>query len=287
MTHRKFCTFFSLLILCSFAFKESLWDKFRLSKVWQTELSFKIPESVVYDKAHKVFYVSNINGEADAKDGNGFISKVTLDGKIESIEWIKGLDAPKGMDLYNGKLYIADNTKIIIVDVKKGAIVQQLEVKGAKFLNDVTVDDHGTVYISDYLGKKIYKLDGGIVSVFYENERLINPNGLLALKGEILMVDMGSGLLYRINYENKNAIIVADSLKGGDGIQEIGNGEYLISNWAGEINYVNKKGDVRLLLDTKNEKVNAADIEYLREQNLLLIPTFTVNSVLAYKLEKR
>lgn len=285
MNYLKYVTVFSLFILCSFAFQKSTETKYNLTKIWNTEAKFKIPECVIYDNVRKVCYVSNINGEADAKDGNGFISKLSMDGKIENLEWIKGLDAPKGLGIYNDKLYIADNTKIIIVDVKAGTIIKKLEVEGAKFLNDVTIDDEGKVYVSDFIAKKIYKLDGDKISVFYEDAKLINPNGLLALKKEILMVDMGSGLLYGLDYKNKSARIIADSLKGGDGIEQINTGAYLVSNWAGEINYVNDKGDVTLLLNIKNEKINAADIEYIKEQNLLLIPTFMANNVLAYKLQ--
>lgn len=55
----------------------------------------------------------------------------------------------------SNKLYIADNSKIVIVDVNTDTIIKQLEVEGSKFLNDVTIDNKGTVYISDYLAKKI------------------------------------------------------------------------------------------------------------------------------------
>lgn len=63
--------------------------------------------------------------------------------------------------------------------------------------------------------------------------------------------------------------------------------DFIISNWNGEINHVSANGQVRKLLDTKTEKINAADIEYIAEQNLLLVPTFFANKVVAYEVKLR
>ena len=52
--------------------------------------SFKVPESVYFDKAGKVLYVSNIDGEPWGKDGAGSIGKLGLDGKVIAAEWVKG-----------------------------------------------------------------------------------------------------------------------------------------------------------------------------------------------------
>jgi DNA-binding beta-propeller fold protein YncE len=76
-------------------------------KLWEAT-GFKQPESAVFDRAAGAIYVSNVNGDAMKKDGNGFISKLGPDGKVVAIEWIKGLDSPTGLALANGKLYAAD-----------------------------------------------------------------------------------------------------------------------------------------------------------------------------------
>ena len=51
---------------------------------------FKEPESALYDPTRNVIYVSNVAGEATAKDGVGFVSKMTPDGKMVELEWVKG-----------------------------------------------------------------------------------------------------------------------------------------------------------------------------------------------------
>ena len=65
-------------------------------EVWSLD-GFHAPESALLDNERNVLYVSNISGEPNAKDGVGFISKVSLDGKMQEAEWVKGLNAPKGL----------------------------------------------------------------------------------------------------------------------------------------------------------------------------------------------
>ena len=94
----------------------------KLVKKWESEAAFKVPESVCFDKAGKVLYVSNIDGEPWAKDGAGSIGKLGLDGKVIAAEWVKGLNAPKGMALSKGTLWVADLSEVVGIDVAKGAI---------------------------------------------------------------------------------------------------------------------------------------------------------------------
>ena len=63
------------------------------NEVWSLS-GFKAPESVLLDSQRNVLYVSNVAGEANAKDGVGFISKVSPDGKMIEAEWVKGLKMP-------------------------------------------------------------------------------------------------------------------------------------------------------------------------------------------------
>ena len=41
-------------------------------------------------------------------------------------EWATGLDAPKGMALANGQLYVADIDRLVEIDPATGKIVAQL-----------------------------------------------------------------------------------------------------------------------------------------------------------------
>jgi hypothetical protein len=52
---------------------------------------FKTPESILHDAVGDVYLVSNINGTPSAKDNNGFISRVSPDGKVQTLKWIEGV----------------------------------------------------------------------------------------------------------------------------------------------------------------------------------------------------
>ncbi|MBO9698799.1 MAG: ATP/GTP-binding protein [Sporocytophaga sp.] len=254
-----------------------------LQKKWETEATLKTPESVIYDEKRNVLYVANINGDGSAHDNNGFITKLATDGKITELEWVKGLDAPKGMGIVGNKLYVTDIDKVVVIDILSGKIENSYKIEGAVFLNDITTDASGNVYISDSSNKKIYLLKDGIASLWLENNSFEKPNGLLALKDGLRVIDMKGGKFYNVSYDKKNSEVIAENIPSGDGIVEIGKGVYLISNWNGEVNYI-KGNTVSKLLDTKEQKINSADIWYIPQQKLVLVPTFFGNKLVAYTL---
>src|ERR671924_159588 len=83
----------------------------KIEKVWETPTELKTPESVIYEPNENVLFVSNIDGPPDRKDKQGFISKVSpLNGSIIELNWVTGLDAPKGMTIINSN----DNNKLYV-----------------------------------------------------------------------------------------------------------------------------------------------------------------------------
>jgi len=118
---------------------------------------FKTPESVRYDSANDVFYVSNINGSPLAKDNNGFISRMKPDGTIDSLQLIAGgrngvtLNAPKGLALIGDTLWVADIDAVRAFNVKTGAVVATVDLTPLKaiFLNDICVGGDGALYVTD------------------------------------------------------------------------------------------------------------------------------------------
>ncbi|ABG60811.1 conserved hypothetical protein [Cytophaga hutchinsonii ATCC 33406] len=252
---------------------------------WQTDTVLKVPESVIYNPEDKFIYVSNINGKADSTDGNGFISRLNLDGKISELEWVKGLDAPKGMGIYKGKLYVTDIHKLVIIDIATASIEKSIVIDSAEFLNDVTIDAKGDVYFTDSGAKRIHLYKDGTVTLWTKDPLLIMPNGILALENSLRIIDMGTGLFYDADYSTKKLTGVADTIPGGDGVMQISKNEYIISCWPGEVYYVNEAA-VKKILDTKAAKLNAADAWYIDGENLLVVPTFYGNSVMAYTITK-
>ena len=251
---------------------------------WESEAQLTTCESVLYDKENDVLYVSNINGAPDGKDGNGFISKVAMDGKITAVQWAKGMDAPKGMGISNGKLFVADIDRIHEVDLKTGKVTKSHKVGGAKFLNDITTDGSGKVYISDSNDVVIYVIENGKVSKWMEN--IDHPNGLFAEDSQILVALWNGKSLNTIDPATKQVTLRTEGIENPDGIEAIGDGAYLVSSWNGMIHHVDSDWKKTLVLDTRADSLSSADIEYIQEKNLLLIPTFFKNKVMAYELSK-
>lgn len=250
---------------------------------WQTEPILTTCESVIYDDKNDVLYVANINGQPDGKDGNGFISKLSLEGKVTTEKWVQGMDAPKGMGLQDGKLYVTDIDRVHEIDVQTGRITNTLRVQNANFLNDITVDN-GKVYVSDSRGGAIHVIEDGKVESFLSN--LQGPNGLFAESGELLVALWDAKTLSTIDISSKNIVQRTEGIENPDGIEAIDNNEYLVSSWNGLVHHIDSDWKKTLILDTRKDSLNAADIEYVKSKNLLLVPTFFKNTVMAYELEK-
>jgi DNA-binding beta-propeller fold protein YncE len=251
-----------------------------LVRLWETEATLPIPESVLYSAKDKLLYVAQIDGKSGEKDGKGGIAKVGLDGKIIAQDWIRGLDAPKGMGKIGNTLYVADVTAVVEIDAKNGKIIRKHEVEGAKFLNDLTIDAKGNIYVSDSDTKKVHLIKDGKISTYFED--LTRPNGLLAVGSDLLIAD--SGTLKRLSSDKKVTIIAEGMDKSTDGIEQVKPGEYIVSCWAGVVYYVTDKGAEKLL-DTSADKINSADIGYDPIKKIVYVPTFMKNSVVAYQLK--
>ena len=253
------------------------------------------PESVVVDPATGAIYVSNIVGAVMQKDGNGFIAKLSGDGKILTKQWVKGLDAPTGLALHDRTLYVADVDQLVEINAASGEIVKRYPAKGATFLNDVAIDPDGTVYVSDTPSNTIWRLKDGSFEPWIADDKLNGPNGLL-VQGDMLVV-ASLGKIPGVGQKQELAGLSLISLKDqsvtklGDG-RPIGNldglellqpGVYLVTDWAaGALYRVDAKGKAQQLIDLNQ---GSADLTYLPDKKIVLIPMMLDNTLVAYRLD--
>jgi hypothetical protein len=265
--------FVVLTILC---YNSSLMAQHSLERLWQTDTILKAPESVLYEPKSKILYVSNI-GEFE-KDGTGFISKLGLDGKIIKKDWVTGLTATKGLGIYNNIIYAAENSTVAIIDVSKATVSERISIAGSQMLNDVTVDTKGIVYVSDSKTGKVHRIENGKPSVYLENLKGIN--GLLAVGTDLYIL---ADKKFQKADANKKLTLITEGIEGGaDGIEMINAHEFILTGWEGIIYHVKDDGSKQTLLDTREKKINAADLGYDPASKTVYIPVMLKNLVMAY-----
>jgi outer membrane protein assembly factor BamB len=261
---------------------QQIYQSERLVRKWETPAELKVPESVYYDTARQVLYVSNVTGSPTDKDGTGFISRISPEGKILVLQWVTGLNAPKGLGVFGEFLYVSDISRVVKINIATGKITEQVEIPGSQFLNDIATDSQGNVYVSDMNGKTIYVIRSGSFDVLVKSDKVNGVNGLFVVDGNLL-----AGLQDRIVSINLRTKEIKDYIlnTGGiDGLVPDGNGNFLISDWLGNIHQVSTNKEKEKLLDTTPANIYAADIDYVPSKKLLMVPTFSDNRVVAYEL---
>ncbi len=248
-------------------------------------LGFSHPESVVYDQARDVLYVSNIG---DKKEGDGFISKVSTTGEIINLHWISGLQDPKGLLVMKDKLYVTDNTELVEMDIQKGEILKQIPVAGAKSLNDLTSDAAGNIYFSDLSGNSIFKRNtSGKISEWMHSAELQQPNGLFIKDDNVYVAGWGKnkpGNLLEIDMKNREIkVVTAKGIGNLDGLQKKDAHSFYVSDWAGgKVYAISEKGDSEEVISAAK---SVGDILFLEQKNLLILPMNLQNEVWIYKLD--
>ncbi|HEX3080734.1 MAG TPA: hypothetical protein VHQ04_09740, partial [Puia sp.] len=110
----------------------------------KTVTGFEAPESVI--KSGDRLFVSNMGGtkpDPMALDSNGFISELSIDGRVIHQKFQKGiLNAPKGLAVVKDVVYVADVNRVVGFNVRSGEQTFEVDIP-AKMLNDLCkVDDH-------------------------------------------------------------------------------------------------------------------------------------------------
>jgi outer membrane protein assembly factor BamB len=253
----------------------------QLEQVWRVG-GLANPESVALSADGTFLYVTNVNGEGDAQDGNGFISRVSTSGEVLQREFATGLDAPKGIMLGGDALYVADVDEMVVLDAATGAIRRRVPAPGAQFLNDLTFAPDGNVLIADSGGQKIYAIRTDTAEVWLENELLNSINGFLP-ETERLLVTTMAGRLLSINYESREITVLAEGLGNADGIAALGNERYLVSEWPGLMHVVNAAdGTHETIMDTQAE--NRFLNDFLMVGDIVYQPHWEPSELTAYRV---
>jgi sugar lactone lactonase YvrE len=259
------------------------------------------PESMLYDREADVYLVANINGAPTATDGNGFITRVSPNGTVLELKWIDGtrpgvtLNAPKGMALAGGTLYVADITAVRMFDARSGQFKGSIAIVGATFLNDVAAGRDGSIYVTDSGLKPdfspsgtdaVHRIDAqGKVAVVAKSTGLHGPNGLTILPdGKIVVVTYTKpGEVYTLGAGGRRENVRKTPTGELDGVEALPDGALLVSSWEGAVVYrVQPNGSATAAV---KDVPSPADIGYDTKRARVLIPLFTKNQLVIRPLQ--
>lgn len=252
-----------------------------LKKIWASPSQLETPESVLYDPDIELAFVSNLGKVLDYKTGDGFISLISLSGEIENLKWFTGMNDPKGMAIFKNHLYVADIDEILIINIERASLLKKIKVPNAKFLNDITVSENGTVFVSDMRNHCIYSLINGEITMWLSDPCLENVNGLWAENNKLYA---GNSSIWEIDISNKEIKELVSNTIAVDGLEKIEENTFVFSNWAGKI-LISMGKEIVELVNTETDKRNTADIDFLPDHRFVLVPTFGGNTVDCYLLE--
>ncbi len=255
----------------------------QLEPFWIAQ-GFSEPEGVALSP-DGAYFISNVGGDEVAKDGAGWISKVSPDGAILDAHFIDGLNAPKGMTVHDGFLYVADIDEVRTFDAASGEAGAVIAIPEAVFLNDATAWQND-VFVSDSGTGRIWRLSAEGPVVWREGEELKGVNGLLGAGDRMLISTMTKGALIEATADGGWREI-ASNMVDADGIglvpAELGGG-YLVSAWPGEIYHVSGAGDVTSLRNTRDAGILQNDLTIFGD--VVIVPNWVPGTVTAWRLRR-
>ncbi|VAW29692.1 hypothetical protein MNBD_BACTEROID07-1715, partial [hydrothermal vent metagenome] len=128
----------------------------------------------------------------------------------------------------------------------------------------------------------VFVVKSGKAHLWSTNPLLKGANGLAEKRGELFIG--ASGHLLEANPKTGKIKVVARVAGGIDGLIPLGNGRFILSDWAGKIQLISADKASVVLSNTTKQKINAADLGFIPGKKIILIPTFFDNRVVAEQL---
>ena len=244
--NKTFFMLFGLLFVITLSAQKIAEGEESYPVVWTVSQGLQAPESVYFDADSGYLFLSQIgDGGAKGKDGDGWISKLTTDGKMVKNKWITGLNSPQGLRSHDGMLWVSDIDRIVGIDIMDGKISQTVTVSDAEFLNDLACGPDGSIYVADMLPSRIYQYKNSKISVLAEGKRFESPNGLLVHNGKLIIAAWGReiqddfttktpGRLLAIDLATRRAISITKTSTGNlDGVEADGKDGFIVTDFMG------------------------------------------------------
>ena len=252
-----------------------------LEPLWVAD-SFAAPESVVVAPDGN-YLVSNVGiDDGDAKNGDGFISKMSPEGKVIDRYWAAKINGPKGLAIQDGKLYASDIDVVMVFDAAEGGLGKKIPVDGAVFLNGVTAWN-GAIHVSDSGTGRIHRIENGVATLWLEDARFGGINGVLGDGDRLLVSTMDTGSLFSVTADG-TITEIASGMINADGIGLVPGGGYLVSSWPGQVHYVAEDGTVTTLIDTTGDETPILQNDLKIFGDTVIVPNWQPGTVTAWRV---
>jgi hypothetical protein len=277
--------------------------------VVRLSVGFEQPFGAVFDAATNAWYISNVSGDlsnfTNLKDGRGWITKISADYKtVDHSFYTTGMNAPAGLRIYGGKLYVPDVDQLVVIDLQTRAAVRSMTVTPQIFLipyvamTDVDVDSTGTAYASETVGNRILKFAmptmpaSGYTS--YQPAGVMLPTTVLIDGTKLIVGTTGNpmmagslGALYTMNLIDGSMVKSLGTLAANyQGIEKDGTDYMIGTTRAHTVNRINQvSGQNTLLRDFGMDGVySIGDLGWDPVGRVLAVTDVSTNAVYFYKM---
>lgn len=261
---------------------------------WGISVGIKHPGAMARDPETEHLLLANIVGNPTERNNLGFVSRYSAAGIQVRPRFVTGLNAPKGIAVFNRTIWIADIDHVVAASLRNGRIKMKIPCKGASALTGLAISADGRIYIADPLTNRIYKVYKKKCKVWRDDDELNSPSGLHVDRDRLWVAAWGLtkdwtnsklGSLYYINLFT-NERIDASRVPFGNlyGITTGPLGDPIVSDWKGSAIWkVNLKGQKTRLF---HKLKNPGDLLYIKDTGTLVITRIVVNRVIGVRIKK-
>ena len=250
---------------------------------------FSGPEAVRYDPDQDVYFVANFNGDP-AGDANGFISRVTPEGTIDSLRFMTGteeqpLHGPRGMYITGNTLWAADAEGIHGFNTSTGKPVDFIDFTSLEpgFLNDIVEGADGNLYVTDTGKSTVYIIEDGTPSILVENLPA-PPNGITVdTDNNIVLAPWEGAMMFPTLVVGEQGYAEYTQAQSGgnfDGIEFV-NGRMIAASQEDNSIHVLHEGEDHVAIHTTGDP---ADIGIDTQRNHIAVPYIALNRVDIWQL---
>jgi sugar lactone lactonase YvrE len=249
------------------------------------------PEAVRYDPDQDIYFISNFTGGGNTQDSTGFITKADVQGNIVVREFMTGtteypLHAPRGMFIVNQTLWAADVLGVHGFNKSTGEHTDFVDFTNFEigFLNDISADANGVLYITDTGNPRVYKVENNTPKIHLDSLPEA-PNGITLnpQDGRFVLAPWQGAQTFRSFGEDKD-LLEYGTLNGGffDGLEFLDDNLLVASQQDSSIRFYD--GDLnRILIKTLGRP---ADIGINTKLNHVAVPYIALDRVDIWNLSK-